>query len=184
MKIYTAILVFLILILNACGGSDEQSAQNVSEENDIAESTIEETVDSAVSQDLLRIIAKDPKNFQHEFKKMDTAQKYYFCAAFAMGAMSVAKPATASAMVNYFLGMGVVQYNRGIDDETYKAFDFGKNIFHFEPVVNTILHEQICESIIGEATSTVKHKHLSTKDINKIGKKEVRKIVQYIKENK
>ena len=100
-----------------------------------------------------------------------------------MGAMSVAKPTTASAMVNYFIGMGVVQHQRGIDDETYKAFDFGKNIFHFEPVVNTILHKQICEDIIGDATDAVKHQHLSTKKINQIGKKEVRKIVKYIKEN-
>ena len=169
---------FLLLFISACG--KEESTSNVVEEEDYSDIDIEETVGPSVSLDLLQIVAKDPKRFQSEFKKLDSAQQYYFCAAFAMGAMSVAKPATASAMVNYFIGLGVVEYERGIDADTYKAFDFGKNIFHFEPVVNTILHEKICENIIGRASEDIKHKKLTTKKINALGKKEVRKIVDFI----
>ena len=181
MKKQIAILGCFLLLLNACGKSDESTAQT---EDDLVGFEIEETVGPSVSKDLLQVVARDSKDFRGEFKKFDAAQKYYFCAAFAMGAMSVAKPTTASAMVNYFIGMGVVQYKRGIDDDTYKAFDFGKNIFHFEPAVNMILREKICEKIIGDAVEGVKHQHIKTKEINKIGKQEVRKIVNYIKETR
>lgn len=182
MKKLFVLLSFLLFILTACG-RDEDNAQQVAVEEDYSDIDIAETVGPSASLDLLQIIAKEPKHFRREFKKLDNAQQYYFCAAFAMGAMSVSKPATASAMVNYFVGLGVAEYSRGIDAETYKAFDFGKNIFHFEPVVNLILHRRICEDIIGRASEGVKSKKLTTKNINELGKKEVRKIVDFIQKS-
>jgi len=179
MKKLIVLLSFLLLIFTACG-RDEDTTQPTSAEEDYSDISLEEAVGPSVSLDLLQIVAKEPKNFRREFYKLDNAQQYYFCAAFAMGAMSVSKPATASAMVNYFVGLGVAEYGRGIDTETYKAFDFGKNIFHFEPVVNLILHKKICEDIIGRASEGVKSKKLTTKKINELGKKEVRKIVDFI----
>lgn len=170
------------LFLTACG--DNQSDKTVvlqKEQKNIAESNIQQHIKSAVSVDLLQNVAADQNNFRREFNKLDKAQQYYFCAAFTMGAMSVAKPITASAMVNYFMGLGVIQYNRGIDKETYKAFDFGKNIFHFDKATNTILQEKICENIIGAATQSAKVKKMSTKGINQIGNVEVKKIVARIK---
>ena len=170
------VLFFLAMFLTACGKNDNETS---SEQKSIAENTIN-FPKQTVSRDLLKIVSTNPVFFRREFKKFSKAEKYYFCAAFTMGAMSVAKPVTASAMVNYFIGLGVVENDRGIDDVTYRAFDFGKNIFHFEPVVNMILHDQICENIIGDASKTAKKKKISTKEINKIGKIEVRKIVHYI----
>lgn len=180
MKNFITLLCFLLLFLTACG-RDDHSTQDMVEEQDYSDIDIEEAIGPSASLDLLQIVAKDPKDFRKEFNKLDNAQQYYFCAAFAMGAMSVSKPATASAMVNYFIGLGVAEYNRGIDSDTYKAFDFGKNIFHFEPVVNTILHKKICENIIGRASEDVKHKKLTTKKINELGKVEVKKIVDFIR---
>ena len=95
-----------------------------------------------------------------------------------MGAMSVSKPETASAMVNYFLGLGVVKYGQGIDDMTYPAFDSGKHIFHYELVVNDILDKKICENIIVEATGFAKENNINAVTLNDKGKQEVEKIVE------
>lgn len=175
-----AFICCLLLFTAACGKNEEEET-SVQEEVVVTESKVSENViKPAFSRDLLKIIAKDQKKFKSEFNRFDDAQKYYFCAAFTMGAMSVAKPVTASAMVNYFLGLGVMKYNRGIDDNTYRAFDFGKNIFYFETAVNTILHDQICENIIGDASQFAKKKKYTTKELNSKGRNEVRKIVEYI----
>ena len=171
------VLLFLAMFLTACGKNDSESSLEQENTPKVEIKLPHKTV----AGDLLKTVATNPALFHREFKKFSKAEKYYFCAAFTMGAMSVAKPVTASAMVNYFIGLGVVDNNQGIDDVTYRAFDFGKNIFYFEPVVNIILHDQICENIIGQASKTAKKKNISTKEINKIGKVEVRKIVSYIK---
>lgn len=181
-----AFICCLLLFATACGKNEEKEETLVQEEEvAVAQSNVSEhVIKPAFSRDLLKIIAQDQKRFKSEFDGFDEAQKYYFCAAFTMGAMSVAKPVTASAMVNYFLGLGVMKYNRGIDDETYRAFDFGKNIFYFETAVNTILHDQICENIIGDASQFAKKKKYTTKELNSKGKNEVRKIVDYISRKK
>jgi hypothetical protein len=53
-------------------------------------------------------------------------------------------------------------------------------VFHFDKIVNTILQKKICENIIGEASQTAKVKKMKTKEINAIGRKEVKKIVERI----
>ena len=126
----------------------------------------------------------DPSHFYHKFSKFNTAEKYYFCAAFTMGAMSVSKPITASAMVRYFIGLGVVDTNEGINKSTYKAFDYGKNVFRNEAVVNLILQKKICEKIIGQASQRIKKKQINTKEINDIGFAEIRKLVNFIQNDK
>lgn len=176
---YLYVLCFylsLLVTITAC--DNKKTAENMSE-ND-ASQNIAYTIKHSVSKNLLQTVADDQNLFLKEFNKLDAAQQYYFCAAFTMGAMSVSKPITASAMVNYFIGLGVVQHNRGIDENTYMAFDFGKNVFHFDKIVNTILQKKICENIIGEASQTAKVKKMKTKEINAIGRKEVKKIVERI----
>lgn len=172
----------MVLTITACDNDNSVDAKNSQEVQKTSISrNVEHKLSTAFSKDILRVVAADQGNFLQEFNKLDSAQQYYFCAAFTMGAMSVAKPITASAMVNYFMGLGVVQYNRGIDEQTYMAFDFGKNIFHFEKAINTILQEKICENIIGSASKSAKAKNMSTKEINDIGNVEVKKIVSRIK---
>ena len=78
MKKQIAILGCFLLLLNACGKSDESTAQT---EEDLIGFEIEETVGPSVSKDLLQVVARDSKDFRGEFKKFDAAQKYYFCAA-------------------------------------------------------------------------------------------------------
>ena len=95
--------------------------------------------------------------------------------------MSVSKPETASAMVNYFLGLGVVKYWQGIDDETYAAFDSGKHIFRYELVVNDILDKKICENIIIEASEFARKNKFTAENLNDKGKVEVEKIIQKLK---
>ena len=126
-------------------------------------------------------IKKPITTYEKAFKQLNDVQKYYFCAAFSMGAMSVSKPETASAMVNYFLGLGVVKYGQGIDDMTYPAFDSGKHIFRYELVVNDILDKKICENIIVEATGFAKDNNISAETLNDKGKEEVEKIVKKLK---
>ena len=177
-------LVLSLLTLFVCACGDNDDTQNVVADNVVKnemKADAKTHFSNAISYDLIQAVNANQNNFMYEFNKLDDAQQYYFCAAFAMGAMSVAKPITASAMVNYFIGLGVVEHNRGIDKDTYKAFDFGKNIFHFEKVVNVILQERICENIIGKADKTAKEKKVSTKQINALGKNEVKKIVSRIK---
>ena len=129
-------------------------------------------------------IAGNPELFAAEYNKFTPVQQYYFCSAFSLGAMSASKPATASAMVSYFLGLGVEKYSQGIDDKTYYAFDMGKNIFRYELVVNYILDKKICEKIMLDATDFAKDKKISTDSINEKGKFEAKKIVEYISKNK
>ena len=97
MKKLMAILSCALLVLSACGKDDDS----------------EKTQNNAIPVQVQKVQGKKTKNSQSanmnttdffkKFEKYSDAQKYYFCAAFAMGAMSVAKPVTASAMVNYFM---------------------------------------------------------------------------------
>ena len=185
MKKIFVILGCLAIFFTACGKDDESETQT----QNIPEIIPVEDVQS--NQDVQKVsenVVKTPTNVSDKpFNKFETytpAQKYYFCAAFAMGAMSVAKPVTASAMVNYFMGLGVAKYNEGIDEETYKAFNAGKNSFRNENLVNVILKRKICENIMNEAADFAKERNYRVADLDKRGKREVEKVVKYIKQNK
>lgn len=177
------ILTFIlcsVMALSACG-NDEETDNNTKETQT---SSAEEVSASSQVDNKWGRIAGNPELFLNEFNNLSAVQQYYFCSAFSMGAMSASKPATASAMVSYFLGLGVEKYNQGIDDKTYYAFDMGKNIFRYELVVNYILDKQICEKVMIEATDYVKKRKISTEEINEKGKFEAKKIVEYINKNK
>ena len=83
-------------------------------------------------------------------------------------------------MVNYFMGLGVVKYRQGIDDSTYEAFNAGKNVFLHESLVNTILEKKICEDIMNEATEYARDHKIDASLIDRRGKAEVKKVVEYI----
>lgn len=175
------LLASMMMFITACDNKQSQTQ----EENNVVEKQIEQNVevkDVVVDSNipLWEQIAGRPEVFNQEFAKLNDAEKYYFCSAFTIVAMSVSKPGTASAMKNYFLGLGVAKYNRGIDDETYKAFDFGKNIILSELVVEDVLANKTCENIIIEASDFAKDKKYTTEQLNDIGKIEVEKIVKYI----
>lgn len=177
MKKLIVMLGFLACFLSACDNnkkSEETSAVT-------SETQVLNTESSALSSELWANINGEPANFEEAFNQLNDVQKYYFCAAFSVGAMSVSKPETASAMVNYFLGLGVAKYNQGIDDSTYSAFDSGKHIFRYELVVNDILDKKICENIVLEATQFAQEKKLSVESLNDMGKPEVEKIVKKLK---
>ena len=184
MKKFLILSLSAVLLLSACGKDEEEqdeaekSAVEVSQKNTIA------TKNKSNEKEKWSVIAGNPQLFKSEYEQLSPAQQYYFCSAFSMGAMSASKPATASAMVSYFLGLGVEKYSVGIDDKTYYAFDMGKNIFRYELVVNYILDEKICEKVMLEATDYVKERKISTDEINEKGKFEAKKIVEYIKKNK
>ena len=126
----------------------------------------------------------DPEKFLAAFNQLDEARQYYFCTAFAMGAMSVVKPITATAMVNYFMGLGAAKYRIGITDATYDAFNAGKNVFLHENLVNTILEEKICEDVMDKAATYAKDNKLDPAELDKRGKFEVEKVIEYITKNK
>lgn len=179
------LLVFLlssILFLSACGKDEEDTSSE--NKNDTATVENIKTETKTVTKDKWRKIAGNPELFSKVYAEFSPAQQYYFCSAFSMGAMSASKPATASAMVSYFLGLGVEKYSQGIDDKNYYAFDMGKNIFRYELVVNHILDKKICEKTILEASDYVKEQKISTDEINEKGKIEVKKIVEYINKAK
>ena len=194
MKKIIVILGCTALLLSACGKKDEdkktqeintevaQSTLNTEPENIVSNENLPETVyyEDAFTQK----VAGDAGKFKDEFKKFNEAQKYYFCAAFAMGAMSVAKPITASAMVNYFMGLGVNKYNIGINDENYLAFNAGKNAFLHENIVNVILKDKICEDIINDAADYAVETNKSVAELDKRGQIEVEKVVKYIQKKK
>lgn len=178
MKKIFVILGCLVIFFTACGKDESDETQNNKPEPVAVENV------QKISQNTV----KNPKTVTDKFfNRFDTytpAQKYYFCAAFAMGAMSVAKPVTASAMVNYFMGLGVAKYNEGINENTYKAFNAGKNTFRNENLVNTILKRKICENIMNEAADFARERNYHVADLDKRGKSEVEKVVKYIKQNK
>ena len=206
MKKIIVILGCAAILLSACGKKQEQSdaakqqeqVQNQEQFSDFpaeAEdgSAIVNTADNEFGDEenlpptkyfedeLTRKIAGDSHNLEVEFAKLSDAQKYHFCAAFAMGAMSAAKPITASVMVTYFMGLGVAKYNVGIDDKTYVAFNAGKNVFFHENLVNTILENKSCENIINDATDYAVKEKISVADLDELGQVEVEKVVEYIK---
>ena len=178
-----ALVLSLMLALSACG-KDETPENSDQVENVVTSDGGAVNEKTFVQDDKWGKIAGNPELFVNEYNKLNSVQQYYFCSAFSMGAMSASKPATASAMVSYFLGLGVEKYAQGIDDTTYYAFDMGKNIFHYELVVNYILDEKICENVILDATDYVKKKKISTEEINDKGKIEAKKIVEYINKEK
>lgn len=193
MKKIVVILGCVALLLSACGKKDEQKTEKTAQtEVSVTESSGAITVDDEENlpeavyyeDDFTKKVAGDTKKFKAEFKKFNGAQKYYFCAAFAMGAMSVAKPITASAMVNYFMGLGVNKYNIGINDENYLAFNAGKNTFLHENIVNVILKDKICEDIINDAADYAVETNKSVAELDKRGQIEVEKVVKYIQKQK
>ena len=177
------IISCLILVLGACGKDDDKST--TSTENNAILTPTENVGERVISESkLMQNIGGDPQKFLIEFDNFSDAQKYYFCAAFAMGAMSVSKPITASAMVNYFMGLGVARYNEGINDQNYEAFNAGKNTFLYESLVNTVLEEKICEDIMNDAADFAKKHNYNVADLDKQGKNEVAKVLRYIQNEK
>lgn len=166
--------------LTACDGrkQDDKAAEP---EKSVVQSEV--AVDVAdVSGNLWEEISGEPEKFHAVYEKLTDAQKYYFCAAFSIGALSVSKPETASLMVDYFMGLGVVQYPEGINAENYQAFNFGKNIFRYELVVNDILDNNMCEEVIITADTFAKDKHYSSEELSEKGGPEVEKIVNMMKQ--
>ena len=205
MKKIIVILGCAAVLLSACGKKDNQQ-QNTAEQNaaQVQEQTVstepqpvadtlkataadvvledEEPLPEAkyIEDSLTKKIGGDSAKLMQEFSKLNEAEQYYFCAAFAMGAMSAAKPVTASVMVTYFMGLGVAKYNVGINDETYMTFNAGKNVFMHENLVNTVLESKVCENIINDATDYAVKQKISVADLDKLGQVEVEKVVKYI----
>lgn len=193
MKKIFVILGCAAILLSACGKNDSKEQDKTTTEVEVSEGVVTTSTDIAADKeeepvtevvvfedDFTKKVGGDVDKFKREFKTLSEPQQYYFCAAFAMGAMSVAKPITASAMVNYFLGLGVNKYNEGIDDSTYMAFNAGKNSFLHEDLVNTILQDKICENLINDATDYAVENKKSVADLDKLGQIEVEKVVKYI----
>jgi len=170
-----ALLSCLLILLSACDGEKANESENTA-----AETKSEEHISAGQAKNLWESVKGEPEIFSEKFAGLDKTQKYYFCAAFSVGAMSVSKPATASAMVKYFIGLGKAQYGQGIDEANYQAFDFGKNIFRYELVINKILDDKICEKIMLDAAEFAKEKNYSVEYLNDLGKPEVEKIVGYL----
>lgn len=179
MKKLIVILGCAAALLSACSKDDGTEKQNSAVKAEVQ--NVNNASDGNVNE-LATDDDDDADTFFVKFNEFNPAQKYYFCAAFAMGAMSVAKPVTASAMINYFMGLGVAKYNVGIDEETYKAFNAGKNSFRNENFVNAILKRKVCEEIMNDAADFARDRNYNVADLDKRGKKEVEKVVQYIKQ--
>lgn len=202
MKKIIVILGCAAVLLSACGKKDNQNktdGQQVQEQTATdADNAVQNAVDAAlqpidsdvdeeplppakyVEDEITQKIGGDTKNLEAEFTKLSDAQQYYFCAAFAMGAMSAAKPITASVMVNYFMGLGVAKYNIGINDKTYMAFNAGKNVFLHENLVNKILENKSCENVISNAMEFAKKQKITVEELDELGQAEVEKAVKYI----
>ena len=192
MKKIIVILGCAVFLLSACGKEDAEKQKKTADATEVSEVISAEEIDAVAEEEAAPVnvyedeftkrVGGDAELFKKEFRKLSGAQQYYFCAAFAMGAMSVAKPITASAMVNYFLGLGVNQYNVGINDDTYVAFNAGKNSFLHEELVNAILQDKICEDMINSATDYAVKNNKSVADLDKLGQAEVEKVVKYIQD--
>lgn len=182
MKKLTILFGLLALVLVGCGKDEKNEAELTKETTSVQSQTLtnEEKVLPKTNSAFINDLEGDPEKFVKAFNKYDAAHQYYFCAAFAMGAMSVVKPVTASAMVNYFLGLGVAKYQVGINDSTYEAFNAGKNVFLHESLVNTILENKTCEKIMNSATDYARDNMVDAVTIDKLGKPEVEKVVVYI----
>lgn len=178
MKKILAVLGCALVLLSACGKDDDNSKSK--------EQSVQPQVQNVSDKKVKKNKAPNESTieFLKRFDNYDPAQKYYFCAAFAMGAMSVVKPVTASAMVNYFMGLGVAKYGVGIDEHTYKSFNAGKNSFKSENLVNTILERKICENIMNDAADFARERNYHIADLDKRGQKEVEKVVKLIKKKK
>ncbi len=181
MKKLIALLGCLAFFVSACDNKKNEENTAVAEKASQNEEVAETAQSTEPSSELWQNISGEPANFEKAFAQLNDVQKYYFCAAFSVGALSVSKPETASAMVNYFLGLGVVRYGQGIDDSTYEAFDSGKHIFRYELVVNDILEKKTCENIMLEATQFAKDNNFTAEAVNDKGKPEVEKIVNKLK---
>lgn len=195
MKKIVVILGCAAILLSACGKDDsKEQNQNTATATEISEGVSAEEIDAVVNEnseenmpevvvyedEFTKKVGGNAEKFKKEFQKLSEPQQYYFCAAFAIGAMSVAKPITASAMVNYFLGLGANKYNVGINDETYMAFNAGKNTFLHEELINVILQDKICENLINEATDYAVDTKKSMADLDKLGQREAERVVKYI----
>ena len=180
MKKFLAVLGCGVALLSAC--DNKQESETTSTEPKVeTEQVAEKSSNVQQPNNLWENISGEPDKFVETFNKLNETQKYYFCSAFSIGALSVVKPATASAMVNYFFGMGLVKYNEGMNEANYKAFDFGKNVFRYELVVNYILEHKVCENIMVSASEYVNKNKYTAETLSDMGKKEVEKTVQFIK---
>lgn len=185
MKKLLVALGCVVLLLTACGDDKDNKTSDT-----VGSSSIQSKQKKSKRAPILNqgkdteAVRLDTVEFLKKFDKFDPAQKYYFCAAFAMGAMSVVKPVTASAMVNYFMGLGVAKYNVGINEDTYKAFSAGKNTFKHENQVNAILKRKVCENIMNEAADFARVRNYQVADLDKRGKKEVEKVVMMIRKER
>lgn len=153
-----------VLLINACGKSDEQN------ENKVAEEQI-----AAVPAD----ISPSVGHFLTDFERFSEAQKYYFCAVFTIGAMSADMPITASAMRNYLLGIGAVRYTGGINDEVLQAWNYGKDIFRHEDMMNAVVEANVCEDVVEETARFAKENNHSVADLDKLGQSEYEKIQNF-----
>lgn len=175
MNKFLALIAGVALILCAC---DNNKVEEETQNSVTQQSAVE--VDTSATG-WWKDIAGEPENFHQAFDKLSETQKFYFCVAFSMGALSETKPATASAMVSYFFGLGLARYGQGVDEANYQAFDFGKNVFRYELVVNDILEQKTCENIMIEATEYAKDKGVTSEQLNDDGRPEVEKMVEFIK---
>lgn len=172
MKKFLVILSCLCMFLSACDSQKSEEKQAENTQNTIENSLVEQE----------KRVEDNPENFTTIFNAYTPAQKYYFCAAFSIEAIAVSKPATAVAMIHYFLGLGVVQYSQGIDEATFEAFDLGKNIFTSETIVNNILENKTCENIIVSAAEFAQREGYDTEILNDKGAPEAEKLVLYLKQ--
>lgn len=187
MKKILTLLLCSMFALSACGNDEEQTENNSVANNEAKNKVVkaEPNPQADVLNEKWKKVIGNRKLFKAQYDKLSAAQQYYFCSAFSLSAMSASKPVTASAMISYFLGVGVEKYSQGIDDNTYYAFDMGKNIFLYDDVVNYVIENGTCEKVISEATDYVKDKNLDTEDMSKKGNRELKKIVERISnENK
>ena len=184
MKKIFVVLGCAMLLLNACGKEEEKTpSTNPTAENVKSVVTDKQENKDKVTEDdeFIRKTVQNTQEFMTEFNKFTEPQKYYFCASFAMYGLWKVKPVTASAMVNYFMGLGVAKYNVGINDETFEAFRFGRNACHHEALSDYIIQQKICENIINDAADFANKQNYKTSDLDKRGKIEAERVLQYIK---
>jgi hypothetical protein len=177
MKKFVVLLSGLLFCLCAC--DNNKSAEKQPEEK--TPEVVAEPQAADVSAEW-RQINDEPEKFMAEFAKLDEIGKYYFCTAYTIGALSASKPTTAAAMINYFFGLGLVKYNQEMNDNIFRNFNFGKNIFRFETVAEYIREEKTCENIMVETIEYGKSAGYKAEDLNDKGKPEVEKLVELMKQ--
>jgi len=189
MKKILVILGCVMFIFSACGKDDDSAKTEQTSVKQPAQTEVakdkkikDKVIDS--DDDFTKMIVKNPQLFNQEFAKFTEPQKYYFCASFAMYGLWRVKPITASAMVNYFMGLGVAKHNVGINDETFPAFRSGRNSCRHEALSDYIIKQKVCEVILNDAADFANKKNYKVGDLDKRGKIEAERVLQYIKKEK